>query len=86
MADNVNKKLVKLKMSAYKLEKGGYFPPFLFTCICKLGVDTDLDTFNKFMEISERYIHVKGYYFKYPQRLKEDTENIKRELEKGGLL
>lgn len=81
----MNKKIVKLKFSAYKLRDGGQIPSFIFEEICKLGFDTSIDVFKFWMEMSEHYLRIKGYYFKYPEIQETIKNDIKKLMKERGL-
>lgn len=63
----VNKLLCRLKINAYKLKESGSLPLFLYLDICRLGIDTDIALVRDYMDLTEKYLRIKGFYFKYPE-------------------
>ena len=58
--------LNKVKMSAFKLKAEGQIPICLYNAIIDLNYDSDIDRVKSLMEMSDKYMRIKGFYFKYP--------------------
>lgn len=73
----VNKLLNKVKYKALKLKDGGQLPSFLFKKICLLGFDSSLEEVRFYMDLSNKYLRVKGFYKLYPEyeKIYEDEIN-----------
>lgn len=73
----VNKLLNKVKYNSLKLKDGGQLPSFLFKKICLLGIDSSFEEVRFYMDLSNKYLRVQGFYKRYPEyeKIYEDEVN-----------
>ena len=61
------KLLNNLKMNSIKLKENGQIPKCLYDEILYLNFNSDINYVKYLMELSEHFMRIKGYYFKYPE-------------------
>jgi hypothetical protein len=55
-----------LKMNSIRLKESGQIPKSLYDEILYLNFSSDIEYVKFLMELSEHFMRIKGYYFKYP--------------------
>lgn len=72
------RKLNLVKNKAYLLKENGQIPISLYRAILGLNYESNVESVSKLCELTEHFIRVKGYYFRFPENDKECGDVLAR--------
>lgn len=66
MSKKEKKLLNRVKIKSLELRDNGQIPICLYNAIIDLNYESSVDSVKSLMELCDKYMRIKGFYFKYP--------------------
>lgn len=67
MTRKEKRQLNVVKTNAIKLKENGQIPFCLYESILRLNFESSITSVEKLKSLSEKYMRIKGYYFRFPE-------------------